>query len=56
VVKADPSDNKFLECAVAAGADVIVSGDKHLLRLKQHAGIPIIRVADFLRGPLIRGA
>lgn len=48
-VKDDPSDDKTLECAVAAGADLIVSGDKHLLKLKEHAGIPIVRLTDFLR-------
>ncbi|MFH0862231.1 MAG: putative toxin-antitoxin system toxin component, PIN family [Candidatus Altiarchaeota archaeon] len=30
IVKDDPSDNKFLECAVAGKADYIVSGDRHL--------------------------
>ena len=30
VVKADPDDNRILECAVAAGSDVIVTGDAHL--------------------------
>jgi putative PIN family toxin of toxin-antitoxin system len=49
VVKDDPSDDKILECAVAAGADLIVSGDKHLLKLKEHAGIPIVRLTDFVR-------
>jgi predicted nucleic acid-binding protein len=29
----DVEDNRILECAVAAGADIIVSGDKHLLEL-----------------------
>lgn len=48
VVTADPSDNKIIECALAAKADVIVSGDKHLLRLKEHAGIPIMKVWDSL--------
>ncbi len=33
VISADPTDNRILECAVAAGADYIVTGDKHLLRL-----------------------
>ena len=31
VIKEDPDDDKFLDCAVAAKADFIVSGDKHLL-------------------------
>src|SRR5574340_433204 len=37
----DPDDDMFLECAVAARADVIVSGDRHLLALGQFRGIPI---------------
>ena len=45
----DPDDNKVLECAVAAGSRYIVSGDNALLRLGQYAGIPIVRVADFMR-------
>ena len=31
VIQADPSDDKFLECAVAGEATCIVTGDKHLL-------------------------
>ncbi|MFQ5691273.1 MAG: putative toxin-antitoxin system toxin component, PIN family, partial [Gemmatimonadota bacterium] len=37
----DPSDNRVLECAVAAGVDWIVSGDRHLLTLRVFRGIPI---------------
>ena len=33
VIDADPSDDRILECAVAAAAEVILSGDKHLLAL-----------------------
>jgi len=40
-VKEDPEDNKFLECAIDAHADVIVSGDTLLLKLKAFKGIPI---------------
>ncbi|MES1256432.1 MAG: putative toxin-antitoxin system toxin component, PIN family [Acidobacteriota bacterium] len=47
-VPGDPTDNRILECAVAAGADVIVSGDAHLLRLGEFRGIKIQRPADFL--------
>ena len=32
-IEADPTDDRILECAVAAGAEVIVSGDAHLLPL-----------------------
>jgi putative PIN family toxin of toxin-antitoxin system len=48
-VLADTPDNRILECAVAAGADVIVTGDRHLLKLKKYQNIPIIRLADLLR-------
>lgn len=49
VVTSDPSDNKFLACATAARAEYIVSGDKHLLNLKNFAGIPIVTPRQFLR-------
>ena len=48
VVKADPNDNRILECAVAAGSDVIVTGDAHLLQLGTYRAIKIMKVADFL--------
>lgn len=48
VVKNDPTDNKFIECAVAGRCDFVVSGDRHLLDLERHADILIIPVAEFL--------
>jgi len=45
----DPQDDKFLEVAVAGGADVIVSGDQDLLALHPFEGIPILLPADFLQ-------
>lgn len=45
----DPDDNKFLECAVSCRADYIVSGDKHLLSLKEYQGIKIMKVSEFLQ-------
>ena len=50
VVTDDPDDNRVLECAVAGRADYIVSGDRHLLKLKEHAGIPILTAREFLDG------
>jgi uncharacterized protein len=44
----DPSNDRILECAVEADAEVIVSGDKHLLALGSFRGIPIQRVNEFL--------
>ncbi len=38
----DPDDNKILECAVAANANLIVTMDRHLLRLKTFRNIGII--------------
>ncbi len=42
-IKKDPSDNMFLECALEAKADFLVSGDEHLLRLKNLDDIRIVR-------------
>jgi len=50
VVTAKESDNRILECAVAGGAAVIVTGDrKHLLPLRSYQGIRIVSPVDFLR-------
>ena len=48
-IVADPADDRVLECAVAARADIILSGDKHLLDLKSFGKISILTVSDFLR-------
>ena len=48
VVSADPDDNAVLACALAAGAELIVSGDKHLRNLKFYQRIPIVGPADAL--------
>jgi len=48
VIMEDPSDNKYLSCAFNTKADFIVSGDVHLLKLKEHEGIPIITPAQLL--------
>jgi uncharacterized protein len=45
----DEPDNRILECAIAAQAEFVVSGDRHLLALKQHANITMICLADFLK-------
>ena len=44
----DMPDNRILECAKEAEADLIVTGDKHLLGLKQFEGTGITRIAGFL--------
>lgn len=48
VVLADTSDNKFLEAAITGKTDCIVSGDKHLLDLKEYRSIPIITSREFI--------
>lgn len=49
VVADDPTDDRFLECAVEAGADYLVSGDVHLLRLGQYAGVQILSPGAFVQ-------
>lgn len=49
VVAADPDDDMFVDVAVAGRADVIVSGDKHLLALGGFQGIPIVKVVEALK-------
>lgn len=47
VIAHKDSDNRILECAVAANADMIVSGDKrHLLSIGSYEGIPILTPRD----------
>ena len=45
----DPTDNKFVECALAAGAQYLVSRDEDLLVLDKPFGIAIISDRHFLR-------
>ena len=45
----DPSDNKFLACALESKADYILSRDPHLRNLKQFHGIKIIDVTTFIK-------
>jgi|SRR3989344_6443 len=47
VVKDDPDDDKIIECAIDGEAVVIVSGDRHLLKLKSYKGIRIINPREF---------
>jgi predicted nucleic acid-binding protein len=48
-VKDDPDDDKFIEAAIASGAEIIVSGDQHLLQLHQYENIQILKARDFLK-------
>jgi putative PIN family toxin of toxin-antitoxin system len=48
VVRRDPDDNKFLECAVTGGAKYLVTGDRDLLELGSYRGISIVTAGEFL--------
>lgn len=48
VVRADPADDRVLEAARAFDADVIVSGDRHLLDLETWSEIEIVSPAELI--------
>jgi putative PIN family toxin of toxin-antitoxin system len=48
VIEREPDENRVLECAKAAGAGFIVSGDEHLLALREYEGIVILSPAQFI--------
>ncbi|MCD6185524.1 MAG: putative toxin-antitoxin system toxin component, PIN family [Deltaproteobacteria bacterium] len=48
IVKDDPDDNKFIECAVELGSKTIISGDKHLLNIGKYIDIKILSPREFM--------
>lgn len=48
VVQADEPDNRYIECALESGVNYIVTGDPHLLAVKEYQGIVVISPATFL--------
>ncbi len=48
LIEEDPDDNKFIECAMSANADYIVSGDPHLLNVEKFKDIRIVNATQFL--------
>ena len=44
----DISDNVYLECGISSGADYIISGDIHLLELKEYDKIKIVTAKNYL--------
>jgi uncharacterized protein len=48
IVADDPDDDPVVECALVSQAGYILSGDGHLLVLKQYGQIQIITAAEFL--------
>ena len=49
LITKDHDDNKILECAISGGVDYIITQDKHILDLKNIAGIIILTPAEFLK-------
>ena len=49
IIKNDPDDDKFIECAVALKADVVITGDGEVLAVKEYMGIRILTPQQFLR-------
>jgi putative PIN family toxin of toxin-antitoxin system len=47
-VCADPNDDMFLSCALAAKAGTIISGDRHLLAVSGFAGVQVLRPKTFV--------
>lgn len=47
-IKSDPEDNKILACAVSCDANYIVTGDKHLLQLKEYENVKIVTAKQFV--------
>jgi predicted nucleic acid-binding protein len=48
VVAADPSDNRYLECAIEGEADCLVKGDRHLLELAAYREVEILSPREFV--------
>ncbi len=44
----DEPDNRILECANAGNADMIVTGDKAMLRLGEYNGVAIVTLKKFI--------
>ena len=47
VVCDDPEDDKFLACALAGNSKLIISGDKHLLKVSGYRGVKVIKPRKF---------
>src|SRR5262249_40049272 len=54
VVPGDPGDDKLIALALAAGADAVVTNDRHLLALDPYGALRILRPVEFVRRWLAR--
>ena len=48
IIKNDPGDDKFIECAVALKADAVITGDGEVFAVKEYMGIKILTPQQFL--------
>src|SRR4030042_1986070 len=48
IIKNDPDDDKFIECAMALKADAVITGDREILAVKEYTGIRIVTPQQFL--------
>ena len=48
IIKEDPSDDKFIRCAEAGKATIVISGDKHLIDLGSYGQVKILTPSVFL--------
>jgi putative PIN family toxin of toxin-antitoxin system len=49
LIIADPGNDKFIECAVVANADIIISTEKYLLDLKEYKHVRILTPLEFIK-------
>ena len=50
----DPDDNMFISCALASNSKIIVSGDKHLLKISGYQKIEVFKPRNFMDNHLMR--
>ncbi len=48
----DPNDNMFVSCALASKSKIIVSGDKHLLKMTEYQEFEVLKPRDFIKNYL----
>ena len=44
----DEPDNRILECAIYGEADLLITGDKEMLQLREYKGVKIISLKEYL--------
>jgi hypothetical protein len=48
VVKSDPTDDKYIAAAIEGEAQFIVTGDSHLLKIREYRGVFIVTAREFM--------